>query len=338
MTTQQNQSNVIKGILISFLAPMENHISNGGEKLLGNASSIKRRPDEKVYISGQMVRHSLFSTMERMNESDASKGPTYVSNGDGISNAIEVDLRADLGGFMHPSAGNYSGRRISPVSVTPAVAINKSDVGSDLLIRLKLDTDEKSRDQALATKEYSQKDIMQFNLHLDISNLSLSRKFTYEKKDGIEGVHIQTECVKHVTENERKRRAILFLKSAVSMNDFAQQARNFASAEPSQILIVFDSVLSRKASRYFSSNEIERKNILSELDSRNAFYFLGDDSTTESVRMALDKASRKLNELNLFDPAGGDENIQKFADAFQKSSSTSSGEDPKKSSKKEKTK
>ncbi len=35
----------IKGILVTALAPFENHIANGGEKLLGNASSIKRRPD-----------------------------------------------------------------------------------------------------------------------------------------------------------------------------------------------------------------------------------------------------------------------------------------------------
>ena len=40
----------IKGILVSIVVPMDNHIANGGEKLLGNASSIKRRNDGKVYI------------------------------------------------------------------------------------------------------------------------------------------------------------------------------------------------------------------------------------------------------------------------------------------------
>ena len=127
----------IKGILITMLAPMENHIANGGEKLLGNASSIKRRPDGKVYISGQMQRHVLFSAIDRLNQDDAEKGDTYVSNGDGIGNAIEVDLRADLGGFMHPSKGDYSGRRTAPLSVTPAVALDPSEIGRDLLIRLK---------------------------------------------------------------------------------------------------------------------------------------------------------------------------------------------------------
>ena len=40
--------------------------------------------------------------------SDPNKGDTFVSNGDGISNQIEKDLRADMGGFMHPSKGDYS--------------------------------------------------------------------------------------------------------------------------------------------------------------------------------------------------------------------------------------
>lgn len=57
----------IKGILVTALAPFENHIANGGEKLLGNASSIKRRPDGRVYVSGQMQRHVLFSAIDRLN-------------------------------------------------------------------------------------------------------------------------------------------------------------------------------------------------------------------------------------------------------------------------------
>ena len=60
----------IKGILVTALAPFENHIANGGEKLLGNASSIKRRPDGRVYVSGQMQRHVLFSAIDRINTTD----------------------------------------------------------------------------------------------------------------------------------------------------------------------------------------------------------------------------------------------------------------------------
>ena len=88
----------IKGILVTALAPFENHIANGGEKLLGNASSIKRRPDGRVYVSGQMQRHVLFSAIDRLNLADP--------NHDGVSNQIERDLRADMGGLMHPSKGD----------------------------------------------------------------------------------------------------------------------------------------------------------------------------------------------------------------------------------------
>ena len=126
----------ITGIFVTSLAPFENHIANGGEKLLGNASSIKRRPDGRVYISGQMQRHVLFTAIDRLNMIDPDKGETFVSNGDGVTNLIEKDLRADMGGFMHPSKGDYSGRRTAPVSVTPAVAMEESEIGRDLLIRI----------------------------------------------------------------------------------------------------------------------------------------------------------------------------------------------------------
>ena len=89
----------IKGILITSIAIFENHIANGGEKLLGNASSIKRRPDGKVYVSGQMQRHVLFSAIDRLNREDSNRGDTFVSNGDGVSNLIERDIRADMGGI-----------------------------------------------------------------------------------------------------------------------------------------------------------------------------------------------------------------------------------------------
>ena len=55
----------IKGILVSVLAPFEDHMANCGEKLFANASSIKRRPDGRAYISGQMQRHVLFSAIDR---------------------------------------------------------------------------------------------------------------------------------------------------------------------------------------------------------------------------------------------------------------------------------
>jgi CRISPR-associated protein Cst2 len=304
----------IKGILVSVVAPFENHIANGGEKLLGNASSIKRRPDGRVYVSGQMQRHVLFSAINKLNETDVNKGETFVSNGDGISPFIEKDLRADMGGFMHPSKGDYSGRRTAPLSVTPAVAIEKSDVGRDLLVRIKIDQAAGSRDQALATKEFSEYDVMHMNFFLDVSALSVSKAFKYEG-----GFNIGTNYFKHATDNERKRRARLYLEGTRYMNDYASQARNAVSGEPQKVIIVFDPNLGRKASRYFVTEQQEQKNILAELDAKGAKYFIGDDKTEKSVYQAYDEALKFLEENDLFDPSNGAE-VKTFEEAFSSES------------------
>ena len=302
---------LIKGILVTFLAPMENHIANGGEKLLGNASSIKRRPDGKVYVSGQMQRHVLFSAIDRLNQDDTAKGATYVSNGDGIGNNIETDLRADLGGFMHPSKGDYSGRRTAPLTVTPAVALKESEVGRDLLVRIRQNA-ESDKDQALATKEFSEKDMMHMNFFLDVNSLGISKVFEYANN-----FHINSKYIKHINEAERKRRAKLYIESTRMMNDYANQARNAVSGEPQQVLIVFDTKMSRKASRYFVAGKTEKTSILAELTDRNATYFFGDDTQGNvSVAKAYSEALAFLNTNNLYDPCGGDNNIQTFAQAF----------------------
>lgn len=300
----------IKGILVTALAPFENHMANGGEKLLGNASSIKRRPDGKVYISGQMQRHVLFSAIERINDTNSDKGETFVSNGDGVSNLIEKDLRADMGGFMHPSKGDYSGRRTAPLSVTPAVAMSQSEVGRDLLVRIKMDEKEDGREQALATKEFSQSDLMHMNFFLDISSLGISKAFKYERS-----FNVEKKFFKHIEEKERKRRAKLFLQATQLMNDYANQARNAVSGEPQEVLIVFDTILSRKASRYFTASEIERKNILAELDERKAKYFMGDDKSENSVSNAYKDAIAYLTNNDLYDPSEGASPVT-FSEAF----------------------
>lgn len=301
----------IKGILVSALAPFENHIANGGEKLLGNAGSIKRRPDGRVYVSGQMQRHVLFSAIDRLNTTDANKGDTFVSTGDGTTNLIEKDLRADMGGFMHPSAGNYSGRRTAPLSVTPAVAMKESKVKNDLLVRIKNDSSEESKEQALATKEFSQSDMMNMNFFLDVTTLSITKVFKYEG-----GFNIGTKYIKHVKDDERKRRAKLYLEATRYMNDYANQARNAVCGEPQQVIIVFDTVLSRKACRYFTADETEKSNILAELDERNAKYFIGDDKTENTVAKAYKKALEFLNDNPLYNPAGDDNSVKTFEQAF----------------------
>ena len=299
----------IKGILVSLLAPFEDHIANGGEKLLGNASSIKRRPDGRVYISGQMQRHVLFSAIDRLNNADEAKGDTFVSNGDGITDKIESDLRADMGGFMHPSKGDYSGRRTAPLSVTPAVAMNESEVGRDLLMRLRVNTEgENANEQAIATHEFSQGDIMRMNFFLDITSLSISKAYSYEKS-----FNVGTVYYKHATEAERKRRALLYLNATRLMNDYANQARNAVCGEPQQVIIVFDNILSRKASRYFEAEDPERAN---ELDERGAKYFIGNDHTENSVLKAYNEALEFLKSNELYTCDSDDSKVRSFEDVY----------------------
>lgn len=292
----------IKGILVTLIAPMNDHIANGGEKILGNASSIKQRPDGRVYISGQKQRHALFSAMERLNFEDSNRNGTYVSNGDGTTTVIEKDLRADLGGFLQTKKESYSGRRTAPLTATPAVALEPSEVGRDLLIRLKVNSNKDTRDQALATREYSQDDLMLMNFFIDVGAVSIRKDFTYEGE-----MHLQTHFHKHVDEDERKRRVQLALEATNSLTDYANNARNATSGEPQKVLIVFDTKLSRKAARYFTAEEAEQKNILRELDKRGAKYFFGDDtaSDSDSVFDAYEKAFAFLKENDLFDPTNG---------------------------------
>ena len=305
----------IKGILVTMLAPMSDHIANGGEKILGNASSIKQRPDGRVYISGQKQRHALFSAIERLNFEDSRRNGTYVSNGDGVTTVIEKDLRADLGGFLQTKKEHYSGRRTAPLSATPAVAYNElratangdeakagSEIGRDLLIRLKVNENKDTRDQALATREYSQDDLMLMNFFVDVGAVSVRKRFRYEDE-----MHLDTEYVRHVDEPERRRRIRLALEATNSLTDYANQARNAVSGEPQKVLIVFDTKLSRKASRYFRAGDAEQANILKELDRRGAKYFLGDDTSGEgmSVMEAYDAAYKFFDENTLFDPTGG---------------------------------
>lgn len=304
----------IKGILVTMLAPMSDHIANAGEKLLGNASSIKRRPDGRVYISGQMQRHALFSALDRLNADDEDRGQTYVSNGDGVTNVVETDLRADLGGFLQTSKETYSGRRTAPVSATPAVALESSSIGRDLLIRLKMEAEGDSRGQAVATREFSQDDTMLMSFFVDVSAVGIRKRFSYEKE-----LHVRTEYVRHISEAERKRRIRLALEATAALTDYANQARNATSGEPQQVLLVFDTRLSRKASRYFKATAAEQRNILAELSARGATYFLGDDTVEsgDSTATAYQKAQDFLASNDLYDPAPGTA-VQSTAD-FEKS-------------------
>lgn len=298
----------IKSITVTLVAPMSDHAANRGEKLLGNASSVKRRPDGRAYISGQMQRHALFSAVERLNDDDPKGEGTYVANGDGPSTKIEIDLRSDLGGYLDTNKGEYSGRRTAPLTATPAVARASSDIGRDLLVRLKQNADaESEQKQALATNEFSQRDDMVMSFHLDIGAVGVRKRYSYQKEQ-----HIKTEYDNFINHDEHRRRAELFVEATRSITDYANQARQATSGEPQKVLIVLDTKMSRKAARYFApeTSPEEQANILAELTARDAHYFLGDDTQKPdeatgaySVDMAYRRATEALTNSTLYRPA-----------------------------------
>lgn len=295
----------IKSITVTLLAPMNDHAANRGEKLLGNASSIKRRRDGRVYISGQMQRHVLFSAIERINEDDPKGAGTYVANADGTSTNVKIDLRSDLGGYLDTNKDDYSGRRTAPVSATPAVALETSEISRDLLVRLKLNENKDSgRKQALATNEFSDSDLMHMSFHLDVSAVGITKQFEYGNNES----HLKTSYLDHLadTPGERNRRVALFLEGTRSLTDYANQARNATTGEPQKVLIVLDTKMSRKASRYFTAtSDIEKERILEEIKNRDAIYFFGDD--TDALAMSVDEAYRKASQVisanELYNPA-----------------------------------
>ena len=101
------------------------------------------------------------------------------------------------------------------------------------------------------------------------------------------------------------------------MNDYSNQARNAISGEPQKVLIVFDTKMSRKASRYFAAKtENEQNNLIAELKDRNAKSWIGDDESENSVLQAYKSAFEVLNNegTTLFDPSKKkDEEIITFA-------------------------
>lgn len=125
-----------------------------------------------------------------------------------------------------------------------------------------------------------------------------------------------TVYYKHATEAERKRRAELYLNATRLMNDYANQARNAVCGEPQQVIIVFDTILSRKAARYFEAGEIERANILKELDERKAQYFIGDDTTKNSVLKAYNEALEFLKSNELYTCDSDDSEVRSFDDVY----------------------
>lgn len=291
---------MIKNILVTARSKLEMHRANSAQNRLGNATSIKQRPDGRVYIAGQMQRHAFFEALKALDESEE----TYVSNGDATSYQIEKDLRADLGGFMlSETLSGEQARRTGPLSAASAVAEDSSSTVRDLLLRLRTDG---GTENNIATMELSQEDVMTWSMSLNLRKLSTSERYLFDAAEEEDrGMHVKTERVRHCDPEEKRRRAELFLKASSKITEHASQARNMTTAEPFEVLIVLDTEISRKAKQYFDSPEAKQGAILAELEARGAEYFYGSDLDEEKdfVFEAFNDAVETLREREIYDNA-----------------------------------
>lgn len=290
----------IKNILVATESKMDMHRANSGENALGNVTSIKKRPDGRVYISGQMQRHAFFEAMRKLDESEENEleadEETQVSPGSTTPPDVRTDLRADLGGFLQTSLSGDEARRTAPMSAAPAVAAKKSDTLKDLLLRFDMEGNEPDP----VNMETSQSDLMRAAYSLDCTALSTTTHFDLDTlEDGDRGLCTGTRTVAHVPAEERLRRARLFLQSTRFVNAHASQARNMTSLEPEGAFIALDTRISRKAARFFDMSGDEQDAVIEEIESRGGETFVGADDSGTTVMDAYESAQSRLGERGI---------------------------------------
>lgn len=293
---------MIKSITICSRSHFDNHRANGGDKRLGNESTVKKLNDGRCYISGQKVRFSMVSSMRDLN----NRSDYFFSNGDGISTSIENDIRADLFGFMNTQGqGTFSLKRVSPVSVTPAIAEKPSSTNRDLLIRIQNNKEAaENKRQALVHADFSESDDFVFNFHLEVGKVGTVEDYEYDDNNQ----HLETSYDQVISDEEKRRRIQLFINSTRYLVNFASQSRNAVSAEPFEVFISFDTVNSRKAIHYFSNKFRDeqlsqfRKNLVREIGNRGGKHFYGNDFEEHSVGDAYEQALEFATEMKMYKP------------------------------------
>jgi len=268
---------------------LENHNVNANEE--GNNKEV----NGKIAVSGQKIKYMLLNSINSIN---SNKNNTYVSNGDGATGDIKNDLRSDLGGYMRTIDKSYAMRRTSPIHTKYAVANNSSDFFDDLFVRFKQDVSTQSEDgkkhdeQRINTKTYSHKDFINFALSLECKHLSSTNYFTYT-----DGKHLSTISYKHVDEDERKRRAELFILATQYLEGWANQSRNAVENSPKDVFISFNT--NSEHIDFFNLSDKQRENLLKKLDSNNVKYFIGSDDSDFSVDDAYKAAKQHLSTIDL---------------------------------------
>lgn len=269
---------------------LENHNINANEE------GTNKEVNGRSAISGQKLKYMLLNTIKDLNNNENN---IHISNGDGATGDVASDLRSDLGGFMNTADKSYSNRRTSPISVTYAVAKEKSNYFDDLFVRFTMNEELKSKEksekkhgeQRINNKTYSSEDVIPFAFCLDCKSLSSTEYFNYK-----DGKHLSSVRYKHVTEEERKRRASMYILSTSQLEGWANQSRNAISNIPKKVFIAFNT--DNQFIDYFKLSESEQNSIKKMLDYKNVKYFIGVGY--EEVYKAYESAINYLNECVLF--------------------------------------
>lgn len=284
----KKNSNPIKSICVSQVATFDMHCANNGEKTFGNQPSIKKMPNGAVYISGQMLKRALIDSYRK--NITLEKGE-YLSEPDSTTNLdITNDVAADLRGFMDPDNNQ---KRISPIATQVARAINKNKVHEtimDLLTCFKRN----STNNSIVNREISVSDDILFNFSIDAERVGVTDDiFSISQEDKT----FERNYISHLEEATRKKRIINTLKSMYYLNAFSNQGRNAVNGSPNKVIIVLDTIHSRKAFHFWEGSESVRQSILAELDDRGVVYFIGDDSKVVSKKSAYEAYKQALDYL-----------------------------------------
>jgi CRISPR-associated protein Cst2 len=256
------------GVSLHLKFEMNGHALNNAEVLLGNMSQVKRDSEGRAYVSGQMVRHALFQSINRIN---ADHEGTFVSSGNAISWDISKCLRADLGGFLQTD--HESNKRVGPVKVSQLKALKPSTFTRDLLTRFSPDGN-----NSIAHLEFSESDMMVGFIAIDVARVGITSKYEFADTFSVGQTH-----VRHVTEAERVRRIKLAVLAACNLTDFARQSKNATFSVPCDAVMVLDTIYSHYGTQLTEMSEEEFVEFKSIVESRGGKVYRGLNEITRAA-------------------------------------------------------
>lgn len=293
----------IQSIGLISLFEMRNHNVNAGEDK--NPKSAAGH----TTISGQKIRHCLFSAADRINRLDADKGRSYVSNGDGINWDITTDIRGDIGGYLFAQNNDkvkendseaiivpeFLKSRVGPMSVPMSVALDKRMLAEDLFVRFESPWNRASKsvkENGVQTNEqringlpFSVRDMMPIGWQLDVPRVGCVTTARYKS-----GLNLEVSYKRLVPMSETKRRIALMISASEFMMGFANRGRMDVSNKPVSTVVVFDTVQSNEHYLFFSYTQAERDRYVAEVQARGGKVFISTEtvSVRETFQAALD--------------------------------------------------